>query len=216
MTIQEEVAYSKEISKKVHYREATNEERLWFRTHAEYSEYFEYPAITKDVISLLPNKKYKITVEFVSSCCSAEITPTLFVAAGSGYILPDEKVEDMFGHVYPARKCKAVSTLTCKEHPSCSFEFSSKLGKMAIVYEYDDTDFRGARFLRASNVTPKLAMLKTEISENKVQYSCVEPGNTDLGGYVFSVEWTLIEKLKKSKRQSEKTEQTENTQGPIL
>lgn len=198
MTTEDIVKYSKDINKKVHLRIATNEEILWFRTHAEYSEDFEYPAITKDVIDLLPNKKYKITVEFVSSCCSAEITPTLFVAAGSGYILPDAKVEDMFGHVYPASKCKAISTLSCKEHPSCTFEFSSKLGKLAIVYEYNDTDFRGARFLRASNVTPKLAMLKTEIGENKAQYSCVEPGTNEFDKYIFTVEWNMIEKIKQS------------------
>lgn len=192
ITTQELVEYSKEIYKKVHWRVATKEEREWFRTHAEYSEDFEYPAITKDVIDLLPNKKYIITVEFVSSCCSFEITPTLFVAAGSGYILPDGEVEDIFGRVYPARKCKSISTFSCKEHPSCTFEFFSKSGKIAIVYQYNDTDFRGARFLRASNVTPKLAMLKTEISENKVQYSCVEPGSSEFDKYIFTVEWNMI------------------------
>ena len=199
MTTQELVEYSKEIKNKVRAREATKEELLWCCTHPEYSSDFEYPAITKDVIDFLPNQKYKITVEYVSSCCSVEITPTLFVAEGSGYILPDMKVEDMMGNVSPARKCKAVSTLSSKEHPSCSFEFSSKLGKMAIIYQYNDTDFRGARFFRASNVAPKMAMIKTVISENKVLYSCVAPGHSEFDGYVFTVEWNIIEKKKRTK-----------------
>lgn len=199
MTTQELVEYSQEIKDKVFSRKATKEEVIWWRTHPEYSEDFEYPAITKDVIDLLPNKKYKITVEFVSSICSSEITPTLFIAEGSGYILPDGEVEDMLGNVYPARKCKSLSTHNSKEHPVAVFEFSSKLGKMAIVYQYNDSDYRGARFLRSSNVTPKLAMLKTVISENKVMYSCVEPGHSEFDGYVFTVEWNIIEKKKRTK-----------------
>ena len=70
---------------------------------------------------------------------------------------------------------------------------------MAIIYQYNDTDYRGARFLRASNVTPKLAMLKTVISENKAMYSCVEPGHSEFDGYVFTVEWNIIEKKKRTK-----------------
>lgn len=172
----------------------TSEEKAWAAMNPIYNPLYDYPVFCRDIITLLPNQKYKITVNRLSQTVEKDkFIPLLFISHGKGWITTSFPLMDIDMRLTSKTKTKMLG-VHFDNKPFLPFEMEAQLGLLSVAYqcEYFDT-FMGC-FRRDSSHGAALSygMLKEQIGENKIVYHCKAPFTDSFDAFSFSVEWEAI------------------------
>lgn len=173
----------------------TKEERIWLSTHALYNRQLGFPFFNTAIENLEKNKSHllKITIDSVSY--KDRIVPIIAVPAGQGQIITNGEVIDLKGNKWLN---KPVKMLGLESEKSVQFEvqYISQLGLLEVGYECDYFDNKSNLNMRQSSSTgdPDFAMVRHQVSDNKVQYCCKSPLTNSFDALIFSIEWEKTNK----------------------
>lgn len=193
---QEEIQYRKEILDKVRNgNKVTVAERRWLQTHPVYNRMLDYPYINTDIISLEPNVKYRVRVNFESATYSGRIIPGITVPLGEGGILTDFSVIDIRGRETARKPIKMLGCQIDPERREIEFLYWTRIGLMGIWYECEYFDDKQRLMIRQSSNTGNAgyAMIRELLAENKIRYRCKIPTKDSFDGLVFSIKWEKVQ-----------------------
>lgn len=192
MNINEEIAFRNEIMHKSRKGEKlTREERSWLVTHPSYNDKQGYPFLTTDIIKLEPKVEYLMRVECAANCERDSFWASFGVPLSKGYIKTDFALVDLYGNVSLGKPVKMLGVaIDSEDHLSTEFVFKSDLGLMQVCYKCKVFDTIIKKEVRKSSdgADCSFAMIRKDLSDNKVLYSCKHPNEQDYK-YMFTVEW---------------------------
>ena len=144
----ESVAYRKSLLEKGR-KEMTMEEKEWLECNPVYVIKNDKLYYKRDILELPRNCKCKLTVECVHSESAYPTVPTLSIPNGyNGYI-----------------------TVNAEKYPGHLF-CESNTGLLAVSFQsWIPAELKMSRWWE-STAFPDLAMTRTEIAPNKIQYAC--------------------------------------------
>lgn len=181
--IEDEIAYRLSLLEAARKgKKLSSDEKKWLSTNRAFSSRYGFPYLCMDVLKFSPQTKYNITVRLISSCSNYILTPTFSVPQGNGCI-------QWTGKCGEPEKATMLSSVNSISEPLFCFSFISKQGLMAVTYHYQTQDHRGIAFWNSSTMDNRLAMIKTEVKENEVIYSCSDIDDDRFDKYIFSVSW---------------------------
>ena len=170
----------------------SQEEKMWCITNPVYNELYDAPRLQRDIIQLKPNQKYQVkaTLENLNRQ-DGSIIPIIGVVAGKGEIIPTNEIFDTDQFTSDKKSTKILGVLINSIHPQATFTFTSKLGLMSVAYqcEYFDHKTRLCKREMSDGANLSFAMIKNQISDNKITYACKSPCSTSFEALVFSLEW---------------------------
>ena len=190
----ENIRRRKQISKKVNDRyKLTTEEKEWCAQNPLYNEKYEEPCYQSDVIELLPNHTYRITVVLESCNHLCDTIPLIGVVLGKGEIRA-HRLDSSTGEEIEF-VTKILGVLISKERPVSSFLLKSKNGYMSVKYECQYFDTRMNLFTRESSIVNLAYGMKKEIiNEHKVRYTCKHPldERNTFKALTFTINWEQV------------------------
>ena len=165
----------------------TREERQWIDTHRLINRELGYPYLNTDMIQLQPNERYHIHVQVESRSYEGRMIPIITVPAQKGSIVSNLELTDYEGNIKTGQEVKMLGLLT----DVAEFDYRSELGLLGVSYECDyfDDRLRVMQRIDSGLGYPNFAMLREDLSENKVLYRCKTPVKDNYEGLVFSITW---------------------------
>ncbi len=193
MNLEEEIRFRNNIMKRIRSGEKVSlEERTWLVTHRVFNFDLGPPFLNFDIIQLLPNRKYIVRLRIEKLNYNQRIIPIVVVPGGKGGIFADFPIVDLNGKA-TTKNVKMLGLLLDLNRNESTFAYRSEIGLIGICYECDYFDTKQQLNIRKSSNTgaPNFAMLRENISDNKVKYKCKLPFNNNFEDFAFSVEWFL-------------------------
>ena len=171
----------------------TKEDREWCATNPIYNEMYGESFYQRDVISLLPNHKYSVTVEIESAPYGDGMIPMMGIAYGKGKLWGQSIDIDTGKTIDFDTKCLGV--VLTKNQQLYLFNFVSQLGYMCVEYKNEFFDENSKVYVREpSTLNYAYAMKKEMVGENKVRYFCkhAKAEKNDFTALIFTITWNLI------------------------
>lgn len=175
-------------------KKITVEDRLWLATHRAFNRRLGYPYLTKDIITLSPKTNYRIRIQVESLTYPMQILPIVDVPGGKGKILTDCSLTDYKGNVKIGKPVKMLVALVDLNHTKTEFCYQSDVGLLGVSYECTYYDDKQHLTIRSSSNTGNTAyaMLREDVSNNKILYRCKSPLSDSFDSFVFSIQWELF------------------------
>ena len=172
-------------------KKITAEDRLWLVTHRAFNRKLGYPYLTKDIIDLSPKMSYRIRIQVESLTYPMRILPIVDVPGGKGKILTDCPLTDHKGNVKISKPVKMLGALVDLNHIKTEFLYQSDIGLLGVSYECTYYDEKQHLMIRSSSNTgdTAYAMLREDVSDNKILYRCKSPVGDSFDSLVFSIQW---------------------------
>lgn len=193
MTKKEEHEKRNDILQKIRNREkVTTEERLFLETTPACNSVLGYPYFLKDIVNINSSDEVTVSIVLESASYGDKIIPVISVPAQKGIISTGFDLVDYKGELSKDNKTKVLGVDLSSEHKSTVVKYKSDLSLLAVNYECWCYNMILKKTLPESSMCGKTnyAMLKEEISENKVRYFCKNPDNKSFDALVFTVEWS--------------------------
>lgn len=180
------------ILKKTRKREKlTKEERFFLETTPAFNSFLGYPYYIQDIINIKNSSPIKLRVFLESLSYSNKISPVIYVPAQKGEINANFEVFDFKG--VPKKSCnlKMLALEMSSNNNYVEIEYYSSISLLAVHYEcYCYNNILNRVVLESSMCGKKnYAMLKEEVSENKVRYFCKSPTSDSFEAMIFSIEF---------------------------
>ncbi len=195
----ESVAYRKSLLEKGR-KEMTMEEKEWLECTPVYVIKNDKLYYKRDILELPRNCKCKLTVECVHSESAYPTVPTLSIPNGyNGYITVNAEKYPQIPNL-STKKSSKLSIRIAEKYPGHLF-CESNTGLLAVSFQsWIPAELKMSRWWE-STAFPDLAMTRTEIAPNKIQYACNAAGRrvefqdkpSDFDKYVFTVEWETLD-----------------------
>ena len=195
----ESVAYRKSLLEKGR-KEMTMEEKEWLECNPVYVIKNDKLYYKRDILELPRNCKCKLTVECVHSESAYPTVPTLSIPNGyNGYITVNAEKYPQIPNL-STKKSSKLSIRIAEKYPGHLF-CESNTGLLAVSFQsWIPAELKMSRWWQ-STAFPDLAMTRTEIAPNKIQYACNAAGRrvefqdkpSDFDKYVFTVEWETLD-----------------------
>ena len=154
----------------------------------------------RDILEIPQNCKCKLTVECVHSESAYPTVPTLSIPNGyNGYITVNAEKYPQIPNL-STKKSSKLSIRIAEKYPGHLF-CESNTGLLAVSFQsWIPAELKMSRWWE-STAFPDLAMTRTEIAPNKIQYACNAAGRrvefqdkpSDFDKYVFTVEWETLD-----------------------
>ena len=195
MNYDEEMDYRNELLLRARSRKKlTSEEQLWLASHRIINQNLGYPCLNKDIVELEKNVVYSVHVNVERLTYTDRIIPVITVPAGEGEIIAEGNLIDHNKKTTLKKSVKMLGILIDSNHGEMDFLYQSKLGLLGVSYECDFYDELQRLTIRKNSGSPSLdfAMLRENLSENKIMYRCKIPTNDDFDSFVFSLEWNKV------------------------
>lgn len=195
MNYDEETIYRNEILSRARSgKKLIPEEQLWLASHRIINQNLGYPYLNKDIVQLEPNTVYSVHVNVEHLAYTDRIVPVITVPAGKGVIITEGNLVDHNQKTTFKKSVKMLGILINSEHSGMDFYYQSNLGLLGVSYECDFYDELQRLKIRKNSGSPSLdfAMLREDLSKNKIVYRCKNPTNDDFDSLVFSLEWNTV------------------------
>ena len=190
----EEIAYRKEILDRAYKGiRPTKEERMWLCTHSYFNEALGYPYYGISVEHIKEKQWYKLrfTVEEVSY--HKDVLIQISVASSKGQIFTPPEMKDMMWQERTEKPFRIIC-MEAKMGEEYEIAYYSPWGIFDIAYRLEmTTGSKDVIAYEPSNVLLSLAMLREQISDNKVRFRCNSASNMDFKALVFTLEWIEID-----------------------
>ena len=184
----------------------TMEEKEWLECNPVYVIKNDKLYYKRDILELPRNCKCKLTVECVHSESAYPTVPTLSIPNGyNGYITVNAEKYPQIPNL-STKKSSKLSIRIAEKYPGHLF-CESNTGLLAVSFQsWIPAELKMSRWWE-STAFPDLAMTRTEIAPNKIQYACNAAGRrvefqdkpSDFDKYVFTVEWETDPDIKNEK-----------------
>lgn len=194
LNYEQEIKWRKLIMDKIHAgNRITTEERQWLVTHRIYNQVLGYPYLNADIVHMTPKILYSIHVAVESVAYPGKIIPVFTVPAGKGKIITDYTLTDHSGGQTTGKPVKMLGCLVDLNHKETQFYYQSHLGLFGVSFECEYFDKKQQLTIRKSSQTNDFnyAMLRDDLTHNKVLYRCKAPTEENFNSLVFSIEWTI-------------------------
>lgn len=193
MNYTEEIIYREKILSKARKGEKiTVEDRFWLATHRSINRNMGYPYLNTDIISFKSNMNYLISIKVEKLEYPYRIIPVVTAPDGKGKIIPiDMTVKDYNGKITNKKAVEVLGLLVDSNRIERKFFYQSSLGLLGISYQCDYFNEKQHIMVRGNSDTgiPNLAMIRENMSDNKIVYSCKSPNDDSFEALVFSIKW---------------------------
>lgn len=196
MNFKENIKYYEMLNHKVIIGEKlTAKEKEWFSLNPMFNPLYDEEAYQKDVIELIPNQQYSISITLENTCfqSAAEMYPVICGITKKDGIILDEQYEvtDINGNIKKG-PVRMLALLNIREYSKQSLVYKCESGRLGVKYgcEYFDPKMKLYR-RESSECHYGYAMKKEIISNSMIRYTCKHPlaEKYDFLGFSFVIEY---------------------------
>ena len=188
----ENIRYRNKILKKCYSNiKISAEEKYWCRVNPTFNEKYDFPCYQKDVIKLLENTPYIITVTLEHLDENKIMIPHIGVAEGKGNIVAKREAENGLKEF----STRILGVMISKDRPSSTFKFIAKNGYLAIEYECQYFDDKINTYRSEPSVLNfSYGMKKEIINENTCRFYCKYPldEKCNFTSMIFTINWQIF------------------------
>ncbi len=176
----------------------STEERYWLNTHSIYNAKKGYPFLQLSIEKIEPHTWYDLKVS-VDKCSNDMVFyPLIGTPDNEGQIITNDDVCGYNGEPSSSViKLLSLNSLVEKGNYT-DLEIYSSDGIFSVQYIAECTNpyLSQAKMRKTSTAHLGFAMIRKEISHNKIRFACKNPETdieiSDFNDYIFTVEWEKI------------------------